>query len=432
MQGLKRRQALFFAGLLFFLSFFTLFFTVIRSIPAEMSLLPGEVGRLHVGFPFSLFAPEHARSWLGASAFQGSELVFNSRDTGKVQIELRLLGAVPLRRVAVNVVPERRVVLGGQAIGVLLAADGVVVVGHQPLKDLDGNRYYPARDAGIEAGDIILSADHVSIRHAEDLARLIGAAAMEKRPVTLEVRRAGRTFYRSLAPVVCDWPSVGEGHQTRAMLGLFVEDPAAGVGTMTFYNEKTGEFGALGHRITELGGQKQIWLQGGKIVSARISGVEHGQRGNPGEKIGTFSGPDDIIGTIAENTRFGLFGKLEDFHSNQPEISVSLAHQVHPGPAKIYTVVQGTEIQEFDVEIIRVYQQQMPHEKSMVVRVTDRRLLAMTGGIIQGMSGSPIVQDGRLAGAITHVFVNDPTRGYGVLAEWMLKEMDQLAAKRAA
>lgn len=216
------------------------------------------------------------------------------------------------------------------------------------------------------------------------------------------------------------------------MLGLYVEDPAAGVGTLTFYDRTSGTFAALGHRITELGGQRRVWLEGGKIVAARISGIEQGQRGSPGEKIGTFSGPDDIIGTIASNTRFGLFGKLETDLPEGEEVPVALAHQVHTGPARILTVVQGSTVQEFSVEIVRVYRQLRPHDKGLVIKVTDPQLLSLTGGIVQGMSGSPIIQDGRLVGAVTHVFVNDPTRGYGVLAEWMLEEMNAVSAARAA
>lgn len=427
----RRRQALFYAGLLLFLTFFTLIITAIWSVPSELHLVRGETGRLRVRFPLRLLAPDSSRAYLAGSAFHGAELLFRSPTAAVFQVELRLLGAFPLRRVAVKVLDERKVIAGGHAIGVLLAAEGLVVVGHRPLRGIDGTQRYPANEAGIEVGDVILRANGITIRSPEDLAHQADAACTRNTPLTLTIRRAGRLINRAMVPVLCRHPEDRWSPHPRAMLGLFVEDPAAGVGTLTFYDPKTGTFAALGHRINELGGQNRIWLEGGKIVTASISGIEQGQRGNPGEKIGTFSGPDDIIGTIRGNTRFGLFGELTAPIEGR-EVPVALSHQVRTGAATILTVIRGMEIQEFAVEIIRIYQQSAPRDKGLVLKVTDPALLQTTGGIIQGMSGSPIIQDGRLVGAVTHVFINDPTRGFGVLAEWMLQEMDACAASPAA
>ncbi|MGE5529050.1 MAG: SpoIVB peptidase [Patescibacteria group bacterium] len=428
----RRRQVLLSAGLLVFLAFFVLTWAAVSAVPAEMHLLQGEIGRLRAAFPLSLKPTAQARPFLWGSAGRGTELVFRSAATGVCEVELSLLGALPLRRIAVAFLPERRIVVGGQAIGVLLATDGVVVVGHQPLRGLDGSRRYPAREAGLQIGDVIVRVDGSPVRHAADLADAADAAAAARRMLRVTVRRAGRNLTVDMDPVVCPWPPGTAGQKPRAMLGLFVEDPAAGVGTLTFYDPATRVFAALGHKISELGGQRPVWLEGGKIVAARISGIEQGQRGSPGEKIGTFSGPGDVIGTIERNSRFGLFGRLDEPPAARREMLAALAHQVRPGPASILTVVQGTEVEEFDVEILRVYPQSRPRDKGMVIKVVDPRLLSMTGGIVQGMSGSPVIQQGRLVGAVTHVFVNDPTRGYGVLAEWMLQELDTLARSGAA
>ena len=427
---MRRRQALFCAGLLLFLTFLALGVLTALSVPGELHLLPGEVGKLRVGFPFRLLAPEENRAFLAGSPASGSELVFQSAAVGDFEVELSLMGAIPIRKVAIKILPERKVIPGGQAIGVLLAAEGVVVVGHRALRGLDGRQRYPATEAGIEVGDIILRVDGVAIHRAEEMASLVGTAYLEHRPVRLSLRRAGQMLTRRIAPVIC--AASPDAPEPRAMLGLYVEDPAAGVGTLTFYDPNSGAFAALGHRINELGGQRRVWLEGGKIVAARISGIEQGQRGSPGEKIGTFSGPEDIIGTIDLNSRFGLFGKLAGGLPGKEAAPVALAHQVRIGPATILTVVQGDAVQEFGVEIIRVYRQLQPHDKGLVIRVTDPSLLSLTGGIVQGMSGSPIIQDGRLVGAVTHVFVNDPTRGYGVLAEWMMRELDLINKAQAA
>ncbi|MGQ9779201.1 MAG: SpoIVB peptidase [Bacillota bacterium] len=395
----------------------------VRAVPREVRLLPGETGRLRVYFPLRLEVGERGRYFLAGPASKGSELAFRSPVAGVFAVELKLLGALPLGRIPIRIVDPKKVVAGGQAIGVVLSPEGVVVVGHRPLRAVDGRLRYPAKEAGIEIGDILLRADGESIINPDDLARAVERAAAEDRPLRLTVRRAGRILGKTIEPVLCRGPE-REEERPRAMLGLLVEDPTAGVGTLTFYDPQRMVFAALGHRINELGGRRRFWLEGGKIVAARIAGISQGRRGEPGEKIGTFSGPEDVLGTIELNSRFGLFGRLHLSLPRERELPVALAHQVHPGPATILTVLHGTEVEEFTVEIIRVYQQTQPRDRGLVLRVTDERLLAATGGIVQGMSGSPILQDGLLVGAVTHVFVNDPTRGYGVLAEWMLREME--------
>lgn len=427
----RGRQALFFAGLLIFLLFSLLTLAAVRAVPREVRLLPGETGRLRVFFPLRLEAGERGRSFLAGPAAKGSELAFRSPAAGVFSVELKLLGALPLGRIPVRIVEPKKVVAGGQAIGVVLSPEGVVVVGHRPLRAVDGRPRYPAREAGIEIGDILLRADGETIINPDDLVRVVERAAAEGRPLRLTIRRTGRILEKNIEPVLCRWPE-GEEERTRAMLGLLVEDPAAGVGTLTFYDPQKMVFAALGHRINELGGRRRFWLEGGKIVAARIAGITQGRRGEPGEKIGTFRGPEDVLGTIERNSRFGLFGRLRLPLPRERELPVALAHQVHPGPATILTGLHGTEVEEFTVEIVRVYHQTEPRDRGLVLKVTDERLLAATGGIVQGMSGSPILQDGLLVGAVTHVFVNDPTRGYGVLAEWMLREMEAVFPSPAA
>ncbi|NLG83645.1 MAG: SpoIVB peptidase [Firmicutes bacterium] len=419
----RGRQALFFAGLLIFLLFSLFTLAALRSLPREVRLLPGETGRLRVFFPLRLDAGQRGRSFLAGRKTSGSELTVRSPVTGVFAVELKLLGALSLGRIPIKIVAPKKVMVGGQAIGVVLSPEGVLVVGHRPLRGIDSRFRYPAREAGLEVGDVILRADGETILDPDDLVRAVTRAAAEDRALQLTIQRAGRTLYKTIKPVLCRGEA-GDEETPRAMLGLLVEDPAAGVGTLTFYDPRNMVFAALGHRINEVGGRRRFWLEGGKIVAARIAGITQGRRGEPGEKIGTFRGPEDVLGTIERNSRFGLFGRLHLALPQGREVPVALAHQVRPGPATILTVLHGTEVEEFTVEIIRVYHQTQPRDRGLVLEVTDERLLAATGGIVQGMSGSPILQNGRLVGAVTHVFVNDPTRGYGVLAEWMLREME--------
>jgi stage IV sporulation protein B len=213
------------------------------------------------------------------------------------------------------------------------------------------------------------------------------------------------------------------------MLGIYIEDPAAGVGTLTCYNPISKRFAGLGHRIAEFAGKKGIPFEQGEIVLAKISGLRVGTPGQPGEKIGIFNSLVNPLGKIEKNSRFGIYGRLYgDVYSTELPIPAAYGSQIKVGPAQIYTVIHGTKIEHFNVEITKVYHQDTPRDKGMVIKVIDPLLLKLTGGIIQGMSGSPIIQDGRFVGAVTHVLVNDPTKGYGVLAEWMINEMNKAAS----
>jgi stage IV sporulation protein B len=218
------------------------------------------------------------------------------------------------------------------------------------------------------------------------------------------------------------------------MIGLYIDDGVTGVGTLTFYEPHSKKYGALGHMITAPNGRSKIMVEEGRIVKADISGIHQSSKGLPGEKLGTFFSNHDVIGEIEFNNRFGIYGNLINPISNTffpTPIPVATALEVKEGPAKIYTVIKGGSIQEFEVTIEKVFKQYHPHEKGLIVKINDYDLLKKTGGIVQGMSGSPIVQKGKLAGAVTHVFIDDSTRGYGILAEWMIKEAGLVKEKVA-
>ena len=194
---------------------------------------------------------------------------------------------------------------------------------------------------------------------------------------------------------------------------------------MTFYHPNSQKYGALGHVISDMDTKKPIVVKDGQIVQSTVTSIEKGSNGDPGEKLARFSSNHEIIGNINRNSPFGIFGKLHQQMDNgitNKAIPISLSHEVKEGPAKILTVVEGSEVEEFNVEIVSSIPQKFPAIKGLVIKVTDKELLKKTGGIVQGMSGSPIIQDGKLVGAVTHVFVNDPTSGYGVHIEWMLNE----------
>jgi stage IV sporulation protein B len=209
-------------------------------------------------------------------------------------------------------------------------------------------------------------------------------------------------------------------------LGIFIEDPAAGVGTLTFYDPFTKRFAGLGHHIAKFPGSGGVSFQQGEIIYASIQGIKMGTPGEPGEKIGVCSSKSMVIGRIDKNSRFGIYGRLtKNFIDPLTKpIPIAYSSQIKEGGAEIYTVIKGRKVEKFKIMVIKVFRQNEPRDKGMILKVTDPFLLKQTGGIIQGMSGSPIIQDGRLIGAVTHVFVNDPTKGYGVMAEWMNNEIN--------
>lgn len=335
---------------------------------------------------------------------------------GQADLRFRLFGVIPIKKMVVDVIQPVRLVPGGHSIGVLLHGDGVQVIGYSPIQNKDGQNCDPAEQSGIEIGDMIVSVNGQSINSDEEIALLIDKLGQENQEVILVVKHNETTKEIQLKPVFC-------AETKRWRIGLYVKDGAAGVGTLTFYNPATRQYGALGHVIIDTETNNAVEVRGGRITGAFVEGIQPGKRGQPGEKIGMFAN-DGIGGTIDKNSRFGIFGILDKNLANEqfPEaIPVAMSSQVKEGDAQILTVVEGNKIDAFNIKIERV----LPYRtdgKSMVIRVVDDKLLAKTGGIIQGMSGSPIIQNGRLVGAVTHVFVNDPSRGYGLLLELMLSE----------
>lgn len=338
-----------------------------------------------------------------------------AKNPGQAEVEVKLFGAVPLKHMVVDVLPELRVIPSGESIGILLKTNGVIVVGHAPVIGQDNQKFYPAKMAGVEEGDYILKINNQNVQNDVQAAKLIDEAGKSGVPAILEVRRGDNIIQINVYPVYC------KDSQTYR-IGLYIRDNTAGIGTLTFYDPGSGKYGALGHLITD-GSKNKINLDGSKIVKTFVQNIKVGRSGEPGEKVGVFADDGNFKGNIEKNTKYGIFGTLNiPKETENYTVPIALANEVKTGPAKIYTVLQGNRIDAYDIEILRVMPDNRELGKGMVISITDQRLLAATGGIIQGMSGSPIIQNGKLVGAVTHVFVNDPTRGYGCMAEWMLQE----------
>ncbi|MFR1826069.1 MAG: SpoIVB peptidase [Lawsonibacter sp.] len=299
----------------------------------------------------------------------------------------------------------------GRAVGIKLFSDGVLVVGLSSIDTAEGPAA-PGRTSGLKAGDVITHIDQTEVNTIEEVQKLV----TQKRdaPMTLQVRREGSALQLTA--------QAARSEAGEYQLGVWLRDSMAGIGTMTFYDPQSGVFAALGHGINDVDTAKLMPLETGSIMEASVSDVKRGRAGEPGELHGEFNLTEDL-GELYANTDRGIFGRLDGKQLTQglEPVAVASREQVHEGKAVIRSNISGERVEEYSIEITRLYPETEGETRNMMIRVTDQRLLDATGGIVQGMSGSPILQDGRLVGAVTHVLVNDATRGYGILAENMLQ-----------
>jgi stage IV sporulation protein B len=348
---------------------------------------------------------------------QGKHTVsMKGAENGKNEMLLEFAG-IPIKKVDVHVLKDFRVIPGGQSIGVKLNTVGVLVVGHHLINTTAGKKS-PGEIAGIKIGDIITEINGEKIEKMTDVAPFVQTAGQEGKPLEIVISRESGKFSTKLTPLKDKGENIYK-------LGLYIRDSAAGIGTMTFVHPQSKKYGALGHVISDMDTKQPIVVEDGQIVRSTVTSIEKGSNGDPGEKLARFSSDHEIVGNIQKNSPFGIFGEMVKDLKNgvmDKPLPIALSHQVKEGPAKILTVVNDDQVEEFDIEIVSTIPQKFPATKGMVIKVTDPKLLKKTGGIVQGMSGSPIIQDGKLVGAVTHVFVNDPTSGYGVHIEWMLNE----------
>ncbi|WP_242218869.1 SpoIVB peptidase [Bacillus cereus group sp. BfR-BA-01380] len=343
-------------------------------------------------------------------------IAVNAHESGAADMVYELAG-LPVKKVNVKVLKDFKVVPGGQSIGVKLNAKGVLVVGHHLIQTEKG-KVSPGELAGVQVGDMITEINGKTIERMSDIAPFIHDSGKTGESLNLVLLRDGKYIRTKLTPQK-------DGGEQSYRIGLYIRDSAAGIGTMTFIHPESRKYGALGHVISDNDTKKPIQVEDGQIVRSTVTSIERGSNGDPGEKLARFSPDHEVIGNITTNSPFGIFGKLNTEMKNgimDEALPIALSHQVKEGPAKILTVINQDKVEAFDIEIVSTVPQKFPATKGMVVKITDKRLLEKTGGIVQGMSGSPIVQDGKLVGAVTHVFVNDPTSGYGVHIEWMLHE----------
>lgn len=330
--------------------------------------------------------------------------------------QLMLYHILPIKMVNVDVVKETMLVPCGTPFGIKMLTNGVVVVGVADIKTASGT-INPAAVAGLKVGDIITAINGKEVNtNAEIIETVTNSKGKE---LNFSFYRNNTNFSTKLKPVKSETDATYKA-------GIWLRDSTAGIGTLTFYNPATKSFGGLGHGVCDADTNELMPLLNGDIVPVTISGITKGEKGNPGELRGYFT-TDTPMGTLDANVPAGVYGSL-NFAPKGGALEVAMKQEVKTGAAKILTTIDGGKPQYYDVEIEKIDYRDSVQSKNMVVRITDENLIHATGGIVQGMSGSPIIQNNKIIGAVTHVFVNDPTRGYGIFSENMLVVSQSVSA----
>lgn len=335
---------------------------------------------------------------------------------GTFELNLNLFGTIPVKEINVNVIPKTKVIPMGNLIGAKLYTSGVLVVGMSEIQGQDLKKYKPYENSGIEEGDMIVEMDSKKIANTNELVETVNKS--DGKEIQIKYIRNDETITTSIQPV--------KSESNEYKLGLWVRDAAAGVGTLTFYEPSTGKFAALGHGIVDVDTGGILNIANGELVTSNLIAIQKGEKGKPGEIKGSIDS-GVTIGEISKNTNFGVFGLVSNKTNlnlkNAKEYEIALRSEIKTGEAQVICELENGKKETYNIEIEKVYASNNYDNKSMLIKITDERLLQKTGGIIQGMSGSPIMQNGKFIGAITNVLVSDPTTGYAIFGDLMVKQM---------
>ena len=402
-----------------------LLLTILRSAPlVELFELPDrvviyeneQVG-LECSFPFSLCEDKNSLVLSANADIANNSQLFRHLGEGENEI---IRGNIPvsflgmeIKNIEVYILPQKTVTPGGMCIGVSLYTNGVIVAGNSDISCEGGKKVNPALQAGLFDGEIIVKANGHQLQNARQLGQLVEES--KNRPITLTVLRNNKNVDINITPAY-------DVYEKKYRLGLWLRDSTAGIGTITYADNQNKKYAALGHAITDPDTGTILPVGTGEIVECTINDIVKGRKGIPGELKGSFRLNSPAYGSILANTEFGLYGDTYSDIINKlyPNgVEMASRNSVKEGKATILTTIDGQGIQEYEINIIKANDQDVKAAKSMIIEVTDQRLLEKTGGIVQGMSGSPILQNGKLIGAVTHVLISDPQKGYALYIDWM-------------
>ncbi len=375
----------------------------ITLIPSQITLLKGEQYKL--------------KTLYGIDVIETSSVALENENITK--LNLNILGQT-VKEVSVNVIENTEVIPIGKIIGLKLYTNGVLIVGMSEIEDVNHKKERPFENLDIQEGDTILKVNDLEIQTIENLQKEINASKGENINLTL-LKEDGSIATSNIKPV--------QVSNKEYKLGLWVKDAATGVGTLTYYEPTTKSFAALGHGITDNDTDSLINIESGNVVTSRVISIQKGEQGKPGEIRGSIIN-QPTIGTVYKNTDFGIYGELTNLSNlnidYNKKIQIALRNEIKIGNAKMLCSVDGKETKEYDIKIEKIYDSNNTNNKSMMIEVTDEELIGKTGGIIRGLSGAPIIQDGKFVGAVTNVLVNSPTKGYAIFADMMIKEMNKI------
>ncbi|MGN0551530.1 MAG: SpoIVB peptidase [Acutalibacteraceae bacterium] len=329
---------------------------------------------------------------------------------------LMLGGIIPIKEVTLNYDKDIKVIPCGTPFGIKLFTHGVMIVKTDDVYT-DGKSYNPAKNAGLKTGDIITKINGNNVNSNEELIKYISESGGNE--ILLRIMRDEKYYDKKIMPV-----KTSENGDYK--IGIWVRDSSAGIGTMTFYEPESKSFAGLGHGICDVDTGTILPLNQGDIVDVKLDSITKGKKGTAGSLNGHFESYEPI-GELYKNSESGVYGYMEASPTENEAVSVACAQEVKTGSAQLLTTVNGDTPKYYDIEIESINYDSENKTQNMTIKITDDQLLTETGGIVQGMSGSPILQNGKLVGAVTHVFVNNPDKGYAIFAENMLSNCDEKA-----
>jgi len=311
----------------------------------------------------------------------------------------------------------RELVIGGQNVGIELRSNGLLISGTYDVKT-ENNKYNPKSDSDLRKGDLIISIGEDRVNSLNDLVTILKDKYANKNSADIKIIRDGITYTKQLKLIRDEYGNI--------KTGLFIKERLLGIGTITYYDEENKTYGALGHEMNDASYSPSIDLSFGTIYSSEVTLIRKSKNGNPGEKIASIN-EDEILGEVDKNNEYGIYGKYIVDVDDYISLEVGEKDEVKLGSAQIWTVIHGDKVEKFDIEIVSLKDQDKQSVKGISFKIVDKRLLNITNGIVAGMSGSPIVQNNKIIGAVTHVLVDKVEYGYGIFIEWMLEESDNLS-----
>ena len=399
---------------MFLLTIIYVYICAIDAIPKSIILFEGEQLNFKKIIGISLVNKNEKYSTVFTSTDYNEEE--NKQNLGTTNLQVKLFNTLNVKDIDVSVIKRTKVIPVGQVAGIKLYTSGVLVVGMSEIKGIDNKKHKPYENSGIQEGDTIVQIENDEVTGTEELIKKVNSS--KGKEIKVKFVRDGKFLECSILPVKTD---VAE-----YKIGLWVRDSAAGIGTMTYYEPETQNFAALGHGITDIDTGKLINISNGQLITTKVLSIIKGKDGLPGKIQGTINEQSNI-GVIRKNSIFGIYGNIANIEkikfNSKESMDVATRNEIELGEATILCSIDDEKTKEYKIQIEKIFLNNDYDNKSMLIKVIDKELIEKTGGIIQGMSGSPVIQNGKFIGAVTNVLVNDPTKGYVVFGDLMIKEM---------